>query len=494
MSMPAEYLSAAATLSELLQGIVSAPPVALRGISSDSRKVRDGYLFVACQGIGSHGLEYIDGALQNGAAAVVYDGSSELLPGDLTIPAVYVPQLAARLGDVANRFYHSPSHRLDVIAVTGTNGKTTVAWMIAHCLQRVGKRCGYLGTLGHGIGELARDNGMTTPSTLDLHGRLAEFVDAGASHAALEVSSHALDQNRIDGVRVRRALFTNLTRDHLDYHGDMPRYFAAKSKLFTDTTPDCSIVDTDTEYGRQLAELCTRNVVFVSSKERPATTCHRFVFADSVTATEFGSSVSVHSSWGNAGFDLPLPGRFNVSNALLALAELLVDGIPLEDACELLSGLEAPPGRLERVNGGNVFVDYAHTPDALTAVLTALRPHCTGRLWCVFGCGGDRDSGKRPMMGRIAEQYADVAVVTSDNPRSEAPEEIIQDILKGFSGEPVVIEDRAAAISWAVSQADSNDAVLIAGKGHEYYQEIASERLPFSDYAVAAAAGREDSA
>ncbi|MDJ0709338.1 MAG: UDP-N-acetylmuramoyl-L-alanyl-D-glutamate--2,6-diaminopimelate ligase [Woeseiaceae bacterium] len=492
MSMPAEHLTATMTLAELLQGIVDAPAIPVFGIGNDSRRLDEGDVFLAVQGFTSHGLDFLAEAAESDVAAIVWDETTGTAPRDVGIPTIAVPDLASHLGDIADRFYGQPSTELGVVGVTGTNGKTTVAWMIAQAAELLGERCGYLGTLGHGVGELQVTEGMTTPAAIDLHARLAEFVERGASYAALEVSSHALAQGRVDGVRFDTAIFTNLTRDHLDYHTDMRDYFDTKARLFLECSPKHRIVNLDSEYGDQLAARCGEDVVTVSTNFDRVANGRPYVFVRSVVATERGSDVSFTSSWGDGSFKLLLPGEFNVANAMLVLALLLRSGVDLETAGDVISQLSAPPGRMQRVaaDGPATYVDYAHTPHALEVALRALRPHCRGKLWCVFGCGGDRDAGKRPQMGKAAEHFADRVVVTSDNPRTEDPESITRDIVAGFvrPERAAVIEDRAAAIAWSLQQAADSDIVLIAGKGHEDYQEFGAEQRPFSDYAAAAAA------
>lgn len=501
MSMPAEVMTAAPNLADLLQGYADAPDIPVQGIASDSRLLQDGYLFLAVQGMSSHGLDYLEQARKANACAVVWDASTGVEPADIGVPAIAVEDLAGKLGEIANRFYGRPSEQLSVVGVTGTNGKTTVAWMVAQASALLGERCGYVGTLGHGVDLVDGAGRMTTPPVIELQGYLADFLAEGATSAAIEVSSHALSQRRVDGVQFDTALFTNLSRDHLDYHADMADYFESKARLFLECQPKDRIVNLDSEYGAQLAALCGQDVVTVSTNFDRVANGRPYVFARSVVATNQGSDIKFISSWGEGRFTLPLPGDFNVANAVLVLALLLRKGVPLETACDVMSQVSAPPGRLQRVavdavdrslqcmvkDGPAVYIDYAHTPTALDSVLRALRAHCRGKLWCVFGCGGDRDQGKRPQMGKTAEHRSDHIVVTTDNPRTEDPEAIIGDILGGIekADKLTVIEDRAAAIAWAIDQAGDEDIVLVAGKGHEDYQELASERIAFSDYAIA---------
>ena len=504
MSMPAENMTTAPTLADLLRGYVDAPAVPVRGIASDSRQLREGFLFLAVAGLTNHGLDFLDNARQAGVAAIAWDASTGVAPADIGIPVIAVEDLAGKLGEIANRFYGRPSEQLDVVGITGTNGKTTVAWMIAQVVGILGEKCAYLGTLGHGIDEVQGAGGMTTPPAVEVHERLAGFVDAGAVCAALEVSSHALSQGRVDGVRFDTAIFTNLTRDHLDYHADMREYFESKSRLFSDYDPSICIISVDTEYGEQLASDCGPETVTVSTDLDGIPNGRPYLFVRSVMAAEHGSDIGFISSWGDGVFKLPLPGDFNIANAVLVLALLLRKGVPLAKACDAMSQVQAPPGRMQRVavdaverpmqrvavDGPAVFVDYAHTPIALESALNALRAHCSGRLWCVFGCGGDRDAGKRAQMGEAAESRGDHVVITNDNPRGENATAIIDDIVAGLAhpAKATIIEDRAAAIAWAVGQAEEHDVVLVAGKGHEDYQEVDGKRTPFSDYAVAAQA------
>ena len=506
MSMPAEHLTANPTLADLLQGFAAAPALPVHGIASDSRALQRGDLFLAVQGLGSHGLDYLEQARSAGVCAVAWDASTGSEPADIGVPTIAVEGLAGRLGEIANRFYGRPSEQLDVVGITGTNGKTTVAWMLAQATELLGDRCAYLGTLGFGVDVVEGAEGMTTPAAVELHGRLADFVQQGAVRAAIEVSSHALSQDRVNGVRFGAAIFTNLTRDHLDYHADMREYFDAKARLFVECDPRIRVVCVDTEYGTELADRCADSVVLVSTQPDQIPDGRPFVSVRSIEATDYGSDVTFTSAWGDGAFMLPLPGEFNVANAALVLAFLLEKGVSLEMACDVMSQLVAPPGRMQRVavdavdrslqcmtkDGPAVYVDYAHTPDALEVALQALRAHCRGNLWCVFGCGGDRDAGKRPQMGRVAEAHSDRVIVTTDNPRYEDALAIIEDIVTGITQQDdiMVIEDRAAAIAWAVEQAGKDDVVLVAGKGHESYQDVAGVRIRFSDYAVAASALR----
>ncbi len=492
MSVPAMQIQSSTNLAELLCGIADAPAITVHGIASDTRRLGPGFLFLACKGIGSHGLDYLQQARHAGVCAVAWDSSTASEPDDIGVPMIAIECLSEKLGEIANRFYGHPSKFLKTVGVTGTNGKTTVAWLLAQCLQQLDQRCAYLGTLGCGIDELQGGAGMTTPAAIEMHGQLASFIEQGATHAAVEVSSHALTQRRIDGVAFEAVLFTNLTRDHLDYHGDMRIYFEAKARLFLDYETDARIVNLDSEFGTELAARCGQDVITVSTNFDRVANGRPYLFVRSVVANATGSDISFTSCWGDGRFALPMPGDFNVANAAIVLAYLLNKGVDFQQACDVFELLDAPPGRMQRVpsSGASIYIDYAHTPDAIESALRALRPHCRGKLWCVFGCGGNRDNGKRPLMGELAERLADRVVVTSDNPRNEDAQSIIDEVVAGLSqaDRAIVIEERAAAIAWAIASAGATDAVLIAGKGHEDYQEIAGERVPFSDFAIAAAA------
>jgi UDP-N-acetylmuramoyl-L-alanyl-D-glutamate--2,6-diaminopimelate ligase len=484
------------TLSQLLVDMAEAPPVPVGGITTDSRAVERGEVFLALKGETRHGLSFLDEVIAAGAIAVAWDGDASVpRPGRRRVPIIEVPELGNRLGEIANRFFDEPSRQMTVAGVTGTNGKTTVAWLLAQCLRQAGLPCGYVGTLGAGLDENDLRAGLTTPACIDLHGRLAGFRAAGADRAVLEVSSHGLRQGRVDGVHFDSAVFTNLSRDHIDYHGDMQRYGETKASFVLREDIPRHIINIDDPFGLTLVERSRREggvePLAVSTVASKTDDFESYVRLAIVARDDAGTSVDAHTAWGDAAFHLPLVGRFNVANAALVLAQLLSWAMPLADAVAALRRTAPPPGRLQRVVADAapeqpaVYVDYAHTPAGLEAVLHALRPHCAGRLWCVFGCGGDRDQGKRPMMGRVAAQLADRVVLTNDNPRSEVPQSIIDQILAGMPTPSEVIEDRAAAIAYAIESADDDDIILVAGKGHEQYQQTGDLRRPFSDYAIA---------
>jgi len=495
MSVPAAMLPATKDLQTLLRGIAAAPAVPLTDISSDSRLLAAGGLFIACQGASSHGLDFLAQAEAAGVAAVIFDPATAAAR-PAAVPLVPVADLARHVGTLADRWFDAPTATLEVSGVTGTNGKTTIAWLLRQVLQLSGSRSAYVGTLGAGLDTLA-DTGMTTPACVEMHRLLAGYRDAGATAAAVEVSSHALAQGRVDGMRFHTALFTNLSRDHIDYHGSMRAYGETKARLFLEFETVHRIVCTDSEFGRELAARIGPDAVTVASGDLAGAAGERYVAVRSIDAAAGGSRVAFASAWGDGEVLLPLPGEFNVANGMQVLAAMLCRGMPLDEALAVLAKVSAPPGRMQRLRVTAktplpaVYVDYAHTPASLEVALRALRRHCAGRLWCVFGCGGDRDRGKRRMMGEIAARLADAAVVTNDNPRSEPPQQIFDEILAGMSGDALVLEDRGAAIAHAVGNAAPEDIVLLAGKGHEACQVIGSRVLEFSDHDVAAACLRD---
>jgi len=482
------------TLMWLLDGIAVVPNTDTRvsDITLDSREVRAGGLFFALRGGRSHGLEFAADAAARGASAVLWEpgpgSAAPVLP-----PAVFaapVADLGNLVGRIADRFFGRPSSQLRIVGVTGTNGKTTCAYLMAQCLERLKFDAAYMGTIGRGrIGALEVPT-HTTPDAVSVHRTLAELKSQGVSVVAMEVSSHALDQGRVDGVRFHSAAFTNLTRDHLDYHPSIQAYGAAKARLFEVEDLQHVIINIGDSFGRELARRfagrAALTVVWIGAGDEgwPAA---RSLHASEVSVEGRGVSMSIHGSFGTLRVSTQLLGRFNAENSLVVLGCLLALGVPLADAASALAQCSAPPGRMEliepRVRGKPLAViDYAHTPDALAKALSSLREHCRGALWCVFGCGGDRDPGKRPMMGAVADELADEIIVTDDNPRSEDPQDIIRGIAGGIKSHGVrVIHDRGAAIAAALNEAGAADVVLIAGKGHEDYQIYGATRRSFSD-------------
>ncbi|MEH6508157.1 UDP-N-acetylmuramoyl-L-alanyl-D-glutamate--2,6-diaminopimelate ligase [Halopseudomonas aestusnigri] len=465
-------------LSQLFPGKVHAD-ADIGGITLDSRHVRDGDLFVAFPGLRHDGRDYIAQAVAAGAAAVVLE-SQGAVAHQLAVPSVQIEGLAEQLSALADRFYQQPSAALQVIGITGTNGKTSVSQMLAQALDRLGSRCGVIGTLGSGLAGALIDHGMTTPDAVAVQAQLASMRDQGASHVAMEVSSHALDQHRVAAVRFAVAVFTNLSRDHLDYHGTMAAYGEAKARLFQRDL-QAAVVNLDDAFGRELAERCAAPVIGYSLSDPAATLYCRELVCDSL-----GLNARLQVQGREFALRSPLLGSFNMSNLLAVLGSLLALGVDAGAAVEQVAQLQPPAGRMQRLGGGDlplVVVDYAHTPDALEKALTALHQHAAGRVVCIFGCGGDRDNGKRPMMARVAEQFAEAVVVTDDNPRTEPSRQIIEQICQGAEHPQAltVIPNRAQAIASTIAAARPGDVILLAGKGHENYQEIDGVRHPFSD-------------
>ena len=484
-------------LSALLEGYAEAlPELAVTDVALDSRQVAPGGLFLAVRGHVQHGLAHVAQALQRGAAAVAWEPAEGVAAPVLPVPAIAVDDLARKTGEIAARFWKHPSRALYTVGITGTDGKTSTAHLIAQALDRLATPCAYFGTLGYGrLGALA-DAALTTPDPVRLQALFAAQRDSGARACTMEVSSHALDQQRVAGVEFDAAVLTNVGRDHLDYHGSVEHYAAAKRRLFALPGLRSAVLNADDAHGqRWLAELAAEAaspVTVAYSVDAPSPTAGRYVRAERLTLHPAGLQMQLATSWGNAELASRLFGRFNAYNLLAALAVLLVQGTPLDAAVAALAQSATVPGRVEgfqRVEGGPlVVVDYAHTPQALTLVLAALRPHVTGRLICVFGCGGDRDRGKRPLMGAAAAAGADLFIVTDDNPRSEDPAAIVREIQAGLPAgvEGRVIHERPRAIATAVELAKAGDIVVIAGKGHEDYQIYGSERRDFSDRAYVA--------
>jgi UDP-N-acetylmuramoyl-L-alanyl-D-glutamate--2,6-diaminopimelate ligase len=481
-------------LSELLAGTGAVLPRGfdplVRGLSLDSRELGEGDAFVALAGAATHGLRHLAQAEAAKVAAVLYETPA---PDGIALPAnaIAVDGLRARLARLADRFYAAPSRAMATTGVTGTNGKTSTVQLLAQALTLRGARVGTIGTLGAGLYGQHAAGERTTPDVVAVHRILAGLRDAGATHAAMEVSSHALQQGRVDEVAFKVAVFTNLTRDHLDYHGTMQAYGAAKAKLFHWPTLQAVVVNLDDAFGAELIGTVADGVRRIGLSSRGA--AGATLRADAPSLSPQGLAFTLVE--GDARFDVlsPLLGRFNIDNLLAVAGALRALDVPLAEVAALLPRLSPVDGRMSRTGGTAgaplVVVDYAHTPDALEQALSSLRAHTPGRLTCVFGCGGDRDRGKRPQMAAIAERGADRVIVTDDNPRTEDGDAIVADILAGFAArDRVELErDRAAAIARALDGAGPDDVVLVAGKGHETYQEIGDRRLPFDDLAIARA-------
>lgn len=493
----------------------------VRRLTADSRRIEAGDTFVAYPGEVGDGRDYIPQAIASGAASVLWDSGGFAWNPAWRVANLGVANLRRRAGEIASHVCGRPSSRLWMIGVTGTNGKTSCSQWIAQSMTRAGRKCAVIGTLGCGFPGTLEPSTNTTPDAVWLHGALNDFLRRGARGVSMEVSSHGLAQHRLSGVEFDVALLTNVTRDHLDYHGTMRSYRATKAKLFRWPALGCAVLNFDDTLGAELAARLPRRDLRVIGYGfgRPPPARSRGlsrVQGRNLRIGADGLSFDVTTPWGSASMESRLIGRFNAANLLGSLATLLASEVSLDDSVKALQRVTAVPGRTERYGGGRrplVVVDYAHTPDALEKVLTALRellgPGVQGselkrrkrpanarsaiavpQLICVFGCGGDRDRGKRPLMGRVASRIADRVIITSDNPRSENPFAIIADILEGMEAECAIVPDRALAIRQAIAAARRGDIVLIAGKGHERYQEIGGARHPFSDAAAAQAALR----
>ena len=486
--MAAATLQPGMPLSQLLAGWGAVPidaDVHVTGVALDSRQVKPGDVFLACRGSRADGSNFIADALHNGAIAVVLDGKVPETLARQNIAAVAVDDLPSHVGEIAARFYGEPSAAMQVVGITGTNGKTSITSYCAQALAAAGRPSGLFGTLGYGVYGALQSGNTTTPDPITLQRLLAEMHADGIGYAVMEVSSHALEQRRIAGTAIDIAVFTNLSRDHLDYHPDMTAYGEAKRRLFEWPGLRYGLINQDDTFGRELLASKDGRWLSYSVTSRDAD-----LFAEIVERGRDRMRLAFHTPWGNGTTTVGLVGDFNAANVLATLGVLCLLEVPWQTALDSLAAIQPAPGRMQLLGGISqplVVVDYAHTPDALAQTLASLRPDCRGRLWCVFGCGGERDTGKRPLMATAAEQQADRLIITSDNPRGEDPDAIIQAIKNGLSrpDSAWVEPDRAKAITMAIQQAADDDTVLIAGKGHETYQEVAGVRHPFSDSQVA---------
>lgn len=483
-------------LSQLLMGLdvpVTTDAV-IKGLSQDSRQLQAGDLFFAYPGLGSDGRHFIQQAISKGAAAILFEPDAESsvdLPiTRRPIPLIPIRHLTAQLGPIAARFYDYPSRYMPVLGITGTNGKTSCTHFLADSLQQLQKPCGVIGTLGNGFYGDLKPGQLTTPDAIELQQLLAGFRDRQAQAVVMEVSSHRLAQQRLNGTEFSVAAFTNLTRDHLDYHGSMEAYAQAKRSFFDLPGVQQAILNADDAYAQQwLTELAEQLPVYAYSLHKPKAAWSHIPH---VTVKKFnfnrqGLQAEIDTPWGEVFIENPfLMGKFNLSNLLLVLTLLKSLHFSLAEISQVISKLKGVKGRMQALHVAGkplVVVDYAHTPDALQQVLRALRPHCQGELYCVFGCGGDRDQGKRPIMAKIVEQEADRIILTNDNPRYEDPLQILQDIQHGFTGKKAVYRepDRQRAIAYALATAQPSDVILVAGKGHEAYQLIKGVKYPFDD-------------
>ena len=463
----------------------------ITGIKNDSRMIQAGDLFIAYPGAVADGRQFIEKAVAAGAIAVIYEPSHFpvhcVLPN--SIPCIPIVQLSEQLGAIAKRFYSNDTRALTVSGVTGTNGKTTIAYQLAQAHEMLGQRSAYIGTIGQGEVNHLKNLENTTPDALCLHHLINAYKTKGIKQLCMEVSSHALSQHRVDGIEFNQAIFTNLTLDHLDYHHTLESYAAAKALLFAREELQWAIINQDDSFQDIMSKALKPQVKKITYGLHQQCDVKAVNWHIDINGTE----IEVHSPWGKHDLRIKALGTVNIYNSLAIYTSLLVSGYAPDQVIHILSQLKAAPGRMEIVaNSPYVLVDYAHTPDALENVLTTLKQIKKGQLWVIFGCGGDRDKSKRPIMGKAASLYADKIIITSDNPRSEDPEQIVDEIAQGIPATSQVtrLVNREEAIAHALKEANKNDIILIAGKGHEAYQQIGAVKYEFSDQEVVKRLGR----
>ena len=499
--MATHYQTHSVALADLLPDLQldKAAGILVRNLCLDTRQLKTGDAFIALAGIKVDGRNFIAKAIELGAAAILVEADKNWQGIDWlgAVPVIAVDNLPSRVSDIAGHFFGEPSKKIQLIGITGTNGKTTCSLLAAQLLAQLQKKSAVIGTIGYGLLDtsviaplaqqinLLTSTGLTTPDPITLQRILSELVSGGAASIAIEVSSHSLQQKRVAGLQFTSAIFTNLTQDHLDYHGDLHSYGNAKAQLLHMPQLQTAVINLDDDWASSLVKKAPAGVRVVSySTEKSAD-----VYATNIELHAQGVRAHLHTPWGEAEINSPLLGRFNLSNLLAVIAALGAQGFRLEQLLPFIAQLEPAPGRMQLVTVDQpaqeiqVIVDYAHTPDALENTLNAIHQHKAGRVWTVFGCGGDRDKSKRPQMGKIAERLSDYVIVTNDNPRSEDPATIAAEIVRGMSHPSgcLVIADRAQAIDFAIQQSKPGDLVLLAGKGHEDYQIFANQTLPFSD-------------
>ncbi len=467
----------------------------ISGLCNDSRLAKSGDLFLASKGSQSDGRFFIESAINHGAVAVAYEArdlsaamQTVIARFESQLPLVPIVDLDAKLGLIARTFYQNPASNMHIIGVTGTNGKTSCAYFLTQALELLGKKAAMMGTIGNGPASALKESTHTTLFALPLQQYLYEFSQQKINYVTMEVSSHALHQHRVAAVPFEVALFTNLTLDHLDYHHTMEAYGEAKLKLFEWDSLKYAVINLDDDFSDKIIQIVSDDIkiIGVSLGGRTHARCWQILNAQNIKLTADETVALIN----DAPFKTPILGEYNLSNLLLVLGAMLALDIPSDQALSILGHLHEPPGRLTKIGGNgqaHVFIDYAHTPDALEKVLTVLKPLCKGQLWCVFGCGGDRDTSKRPLMAGIAQRYADHIIVTDDNPRTEDSKQIVHEIMQGFTQtERVIVQhDRTLAIEYAINQAEPNDFILIAGKGHEDYQIIGTHKYALSDHKIA---------
>lgn len=453
----------------------------IKGVTEDSRKVKEGFAFVAISGTNEDGNKYVTDAINRGASVIVSESNFPTLSS----PQIVVPNAREALAIICSAFYNHPEEKLVAVGITGTNGKTTTSYLLKSILEHAGNRVGLVGTIRHEIGERMIPAQMTTPSASEIYEYLAQMVSADLTHVVLETSSHALSQHRVKGLNFAVGIFTNITQDHLDYHKNMDDYFQAKSILFKDLSENSTaVLNADEDCFDKLKNLTKAKIIGYSIEKESD------VYATDIDSNLNGSSFVLHYNNETAKINTSLVGIYNISNILSAAASAFALGVAFDNVVSGIQSVKGVPGRVEKVDCGQNFkvvVDYAHTPDALDSLLSNMRKVCSNRLICVFGCGGDRDTSKRPQMGKVVENLSDVAVVTSDNPRSEEPDDIIKMIIDGMSKKSIkkIVEaDRYKAIELALAEANEDDLVVVAGKGHETYQKFKDQVRFFDDRLV----------
>ncbi len=476
-------------ICDQIEEILPKKIINITGLALDSRQVKSGDLFFAYQGTQLDGRKFIDDAIQKGAYCILMETVSstiEIYYKD-SVPIISIFNLKNKINEIAARFYSYPANKLKIMGVTGTSGKTSCTHFLAEILEQLNVSCGLIGSLGNGIYGDIQPSGLTTPDAITLQKIFSECVLKSANYVAMEVSSHSLDQGRVKNIPFFIGVFTNLTHDHLDYHETMESYGAAKKILFDSPLTEYAVINSDDPFGQTLITSFAnkKNIIAYGMQKTKIANSIPFVRAENIQL-EHEIRAHVVTPWGEGELQAPLMGQFNLSNVLAVIAVLGLLKIPLSTILHCVAKLTPVPGRMQVVGGQEqplVVVDHSHKPDSLEKVLLALRPHCKGQLYCVFGCGGDRDRAKRPLMAAIAERYADHVIVTDDNPRTENPEEIVADILRGFTNPTKIIvqHDRSQAIACSIQYAKPGDCVLIAGKGAEAYQQIGDLKIPFSD-------------
>ena len=495
--MAVEKLNYIKSLKQLLMGLGEVvSTIDVTGVAIDSREIEGGNLFIAYRGTNHNGLDYIDEAIKSGAAAIAIDELEAFDPKSIPIEIFKVVELRKNAGLIISRFYGDPSKNIKITGVTGTNGKTTVSYLIAYAMHGLKKNSAFIGTLGHGLFGQIEKSKTTTPDSVKLHS-LFSLWENQVDSVVMEVSSHALDQGRVEGTEFNIAVFTNLSRDHIDYHKTVDDYVNTKFSLFEKGGLEDAVINIGDPYGAKLIENLPAdiNVYAYSTKSSNLKFYKRekisFIYCEEIEVESFRAKIiRVQSPWGRAIIRVNLLGDFNIDNILAAFTVLCVSGEPIQEVATVLSSFTGLPGRMEAfpLQGKPlIVVDYAHTPDALEKALTALKPYCKGQLFCIFGCGGERDVGKRTQMGSIAESLSDQIILTNDNPRDELPDQIFENILEGIKNKSKVIikHDRSDALISTFLEAKKGDVILLAGKGHEVTQQIGSTMIPFSDRELA---------